>query len=109
MVYDGGIQFINKDIPFGEVEWIDNLQFGSKGEHALVAKVGEFRDGMRRNGKYTVLDPRDEERGWIQYDVKGKDEESKDLCEERCVVGWKEVDRVAERYCILVVKVTNDG
>ena len=65
MAYDGGIQFINKDIPFGEVEWIDNLWIGSKGEYALVAEVGKFWDGMKLNGKHTVLNSGDEGRRWI--------------------------------------------
>lgn len=112
MAYNGGIQFMDKDIPFGAVDWINNLRFDKKREHALVAKVGKFRDGMKLdgmklNGKHTVLDSGDEERGWIQYDVKGKDEESRDLCEERCIVVGKKAKEIA-KYYILVVKPTNE-
>ena len=56
--------------------------------------MGKFRDGMtldgmKLNGQHTLLDSGDKERGWIQYNVKGKDEESRDLCEERCVIVGK--------------------
>jgi hypothetical protein len=104
MAYDRGIQFMN--IPYSTVDWINNLRFDKEREHALVAEVGKFRDGMKLNGKHTVLDSGDEERGWIQYDVKGKDEESRDLCEERCVVVGKKAKEIA-KYYILVVKPTN--
>lgn len=99
---------MDKDIPFGEVDWITSLRFDQKREHALVAEVGKFRDGMKLNGKHTILDSGDKERGWIQYDVNGKGEESRDLCEERCVVVGKKADEIAKRYYILVVKLTNE-
>ena len=103
---------MDKDIPFGAVDWINNLRFDKKREHALVAEVGKFRDGMKLNGEHTVLDSGDIERGWIQYDIKGKDEESRDLCEERCVVVGKKANEkaneIAKKYYILVVKPTKE-
>jgi hypothetical protein len=42
MAYNGGIQFMN--IPFGTVDWIDNLRFDKGCELALITDVGEFRD-----------------------------------------------------------------
>jgi len=40
MAYNGGIQFI--DIPFGTVNWINNLRFDEGRELALITDVGEF-------------------------------------------------------------------
>ena len=109
MAYNGGIQFI--DIPFGTVNWIDNLQFDKGHELALITDVGEFRDcTMEPDGKhYAILDFGGTKRGWIQYDV----EEDKDLFKERCVVagkksGWHRLD--VKEYYILVVRPTSvDG
>ena len=91
MAYDGGIQFI--DIPFSDVDWIENLRFNGKHKHALVTDVGV---GVFRNcsleptdTSYAILDSRKVERverGWIQYDIKA----SGDLHDERCVVVGRE-------------------
>ncbi|KAF2807991.1 HET-domain-containing protein [Mytilinidion resinicola] len=106
MAYNGGIRFFDKDISFGTVDWIVNLRFDEECKHALIADVGKFQDGMKQCGKYAVLDSGGVERGWIQYDIeKDKDEEDKDLCEERCVVVGK-TKKVATKYYILVVRPT---
>jgi hypothetical protein len=125
MAYDGGIQFM--DIPFGDVDWNDNLRFDdlrfndwidklrfNKHKYALVTDVCVFRNcGLeQRNTSYAILDSSKAERGQIQYDV----EASEDLHAERCVVvGRKhnvEDDDVSgvEEYYILVVRPTSvDG
>ena len=85
MAYNGGIQFM--DIPFGTVDWIDNLRFDKGRELVLITDVGEFRDcTMEPDGKYyAILDFGRRKRGWIQYDA----EEDEDLFKERCVVVGK--------------------
>lgn len=111
MAYNGGIQFM--DIPFGTVDWIDNLRFDKGHELALITDVGEFRDcTMELDGKdYAILDFSSTKRGWIQYDVK----EDEDLFKERCVVVGKKSNKDGDRldikeYYILVVRPTSvDG
>ena len=85
MAYNGGIQFM--DIPFGTVNWIDNLRFDKGCELVLITDVGEFRDcTMEPDEKhYAILDFGRTKRGWIQYDV----EEDEDLFKERCAVAGK--------------------
>ena len=108
MAYNGGIQFM--DIPFGTVDWINNLRFDKEREPALITDIGEFRDcTMKPNGKrYVVLDVDGKKRGWIQYDV----EEGEDLCNERCVVAGKKPSKDEDRldvkeYYILVIRPTS--
>jgi len=110
MAYNGGIQFI--DIPFGTVDWINNLGFDEEREPALIADIGEFRDCiMEPDGKhYAILDFGTTKRGWIQYDVK----EDEDLFKERCVVVGKKSskdkdgDRLdVKEYYILVIRPTS--
>ena len=111
MAYNGGIQFIK--IPFGKVDWINNLQFDKGHELALITDVGEFRDcTMELDGKdYAILDFSRTKRGWIQYDVK----EDEDLFKERCVVVGKMSNKDRDgldikEYYILVVRPTSvDG
>jgi hypothetical protein len=111
MAYNGGIQFM--DIPFGTVDWIDNLRFDEECKHALITNVGEFRDcTMEPDGKYyAILDFSRTKRGWIQYDVK----EDEDLFKERCIVAGKKSSKYWDRlgvkeYYILVVRPTSvDG
>jgi len=85
-------------IPFGMVDWIDNLRFDKEREVALIADVGKFLDcTMRVDGQhYAVMCSDGTKRGWIQYDI----EEGGDLCKERCVVvgkvdEWENVDEVS--------------
>ena len=100
------------DIPFGTVDWIDNLRFDKGCELALITDVGEFRNcTMEPDGKYyAILDFGRTKRGWIQYDV-----EEGDLFKERCVVAGKKSikNRDSEdvkEYYILVVRPTSvDG
>ena len=75
------------DIPFGTVDWIDNLRFDEGHELALITDIGEFRDcTMEPDGKYyAILDFGRTKRGWIQYDV----EEDEDIFKEQCVVVGK--------------------
>jgi len=75
------------DIPFGIVDWINNLRFNKEREPALITDIGEFWDcTMELDGKhYTALDFGRIKRGWIQYDIEG----GEDLCKERCVVVGK--------------------
>jgi hypothetical protein len=112
MAYNGGIQFM--DIPFGTVDWIDNLRFDKGRELALITDVGEFRDcTMEPDGKHYAIRDSGRKRGWIQYDV----EEDEDLFKERCVVAGKKSikdkdgDRLdVKEYYILVVRPTSvDG
>jgi hypothetical protein len=65
MAYNGGIRFI--DIPFGTVDWIDNLWVKAGRELVLITDVGEFRDcTMELDGKdYAILDFGRTKRGWI--------------------------------------------
>ena len=102
------------DIPFGTVDWIDNLRFDKRRKLALITDIGEFQDcTMERDGKhYAILDFGRIKRGWIQYDV----EEDKDLFKERCVVAGKKSgknkiedgDRLdVKEYYILVVRPTS--
>src|SRR2546421_368714 len=89
MAYSGGIQFMN--IPFGRVDWIDNVRFDKDWELALIADLGGFRDCTTEpDGKhYEVLDSGGMKRGWIQYDV----EEGEELSKERCVVIGKKSNK----------------
>ena len=117
MAYNGGIQFM--DIPFGTVDWIDNLQFDKGHELALITDVGEFRDcTMEPDGKhYAILDFSRMKRGWIQYDI----EEDEDLFKERCVVVGKKFSKdkdkikdgvrldVKEYYILVVGPTSVDG
>lgn len=111
------------DIPFGRVDWIDNLRFDEERGHALITDVGGFRDCrmerlMEQDGKYyAVLDFGRTKRGWILYDV----EERGDLFKEHCVVvgmkSNKDNDKIEDgdgldvkEYYILVVSLTGvDG
>ncbi|KAH8593102.1 heterokaryon incompatibility protein-domain-containing protein [Bisporella sp. PMI_857] len=110
MAYGGGIRFLDKDIKFGTVDWIDNLRFHDVCEHALIADVGKFRDGMELDGNYAVINSGGMERGRAQYDVeKDKDKERRGLCEERCVVVGRKTKNGVKDYYILVVRPTGDG
>ena len=107
------------DIPFGTVDWIDNIQWFDEGrELVLITDVGEFRDcTMELDGKhYAILDFGRIKRGWIQYDVKGDE----DLSKERCVVAGKKSSKDKDKiedgdrlnvkeYYILVVRPTSMG
>ncbi|KAF2740329.1 hypothetical protein EJ04DRAFT_600351 [Polyplosphaeria fusca] len=77
MAYNGGIEFIVKGIEFGGL-----------------------REGTIRVEEYAVVDSGNEERGWLQYDVKVKNEESRDLCEKRCII----VVQHSADYLMLVVE-----
>lgn len=107
MAYNGGIQFMD-DIPFGEVAWARNLRFDKEREHALVADVGKFQDELKLDEEHAVLDSSNEKRGSIRYDVRGEDEETRDLCEARCVVVGMKAEEGAKTYYILVVKPTKE-
>ena len=82
MAYNGGIHFI--DIPFGTVDWINNLQFNKGRKLTLITDIGEFWDcTMEQDGKhYTILDFGRTKRGWIQYDIK----EGEDLFKEHNIL-----------------------
>jgi hypothetical protein len=112
MAYDGGIHFM--DIPFGNVDWNDNLRFNdlrfNEHKYALVTDVCVFRNcGLeQRDTSYAILDSSKAERGQIQYDV----EASEDLQAERCVVVGREScylhrhQSPTGKYYILVVRQT---
>ena len=96
------------DIPFGTVDWINNLRFDERRKLVLITDVGEFRDcTMGPDGKhYAILDFGRTKRGWIQYDI----EEGEDLFKERCVVVGKKSRLDVKEYYILVVRPTSvDG
>ena len=117
MAYNGGIKFM--DIPFGTVDWIDNLRFDEGRELVLIADVGEFRNcTMEPDGKhYAILDSGRTKRGWIQYDI----EEDEDLFKQQCVVAGKKSSKDEDKiedgdrldvkeYYILVARPTSmDG
>jgi len=105
MAYSGGIQFM--DIPLGEADWVDHLQFDEECDHAITANLGTFQNcTMELDGaRYAVLSS-GAERGWIQYDVEG----GKDLCKEQCVVvGRRSNSGIAEYYVLVVRSTSVDG
>lgn len=122
MAYDGGIQFM--DIPFGDVDWNNKLQFDKEIKHmifdifkrerryALAADIGVFRNCSleQRDISYAVLDSSKAERGQVWYDV----EAGGDPHTERCVVVGRDSHGIGEsknkKYYILVVRPTSvDG
>lgn len=106
MACTGAIQFI--DIPFGRVDWINNIWFDEVRETALIANVARFRScSMELDGDcYALFDIFKVKRGWIRYDVKGGTE----LCITKCVVvGRMEKNGGEEYYVIVVVPTSVDG
>jgi hypothetical protein len=120
MAYDGGVQFM--DIPFGGVDWVNNLRFDKKhnfmlfkkkGKHALITEIGGFRNCslQKKERCHAILDLSKTERGWIQYDITG----TKDLQAERCVVVGRKLYKdqhglIKRKYYMLVVRPTStDG
>jgi len=120
------------DIPIGNVDWNDRLQFDEKYRHALVTDVGLFQNCTmeQRDVSYAILNS-SKDIGRIQYDIEAsailnssKDigriqydiEASKDLHTELCVVVVgrgsyeDELGLWNEKYYILVVRPTSvDG
>lgn len=106
MAYDGVVQFM--DIPFGGVDWINNLRFDKKHKHALIIDIGAFRNCslQKKERCHAILDSSKTERGWIQYDITG----TEDLQAERCVVVGRKLheDQLKKtKYYILVVRPTS--
>ena len=98
------------DIPFDNINWINNLRFDKGHELALITDVGEFRDcTMELNRKYyAILDFGKMKRGWIQYNIK----EDKDLFKKQSIVTrrksskyWDRLD--VKKYYILVIRPTS--
>ena len=101
------------DIPYGDVNWNNRLQFDEKYRHALVTDVGLFQNCTmeQRDVSYAILNS-SKDIGRIQYDI----EASKDLHTELCVVVVgrgsyeDELGLWNEKYYILVVRPTSvDG
>ena len=85
MAYEGGIQFT--EVPFGNLDLFNDLEFAPQNKTALITKVWEFQDCylgevMPETSCHQILDSRGTERGWIMYDV----EDGEDLGGERGVV-----------------------
>ena len=101
------------DIPFGTVDWINNLRFNKGRKLTLITDVGEFRDCTIEPYRkyYAILDFGRTKRGWIQYDV----EVDEYLFKKQCVVVGKKSSEDGDRldikeYYILVVRPTRvDG
>ena len=100
------------DIPFSEVNQINNLRFDKGHELTLIIDVGEFRDCTIELDRkdYTILDFSRTKRGQIQYNIK----EDKDLFKERCIVVRKKSNKDGDildikEYYILVVRPTSIG
>ena len=103
MAYKGGIQFI--DVPFGKVEWFDQLQFDTVSDHAIITNLWTFQNCTVEVYKtwYAVLDSDGARRGRIHYDTEG----IKDPCEDHCIVIGKESNNGVYDYYVLIVRSTN--
>ena len=99
------------DIPFGTVDWIDNLRFDKEHKLALITDVGEFRDcTMELDGKdYIIWDFSRTKRGWIQYDVVVGKKSNKDFFKKRCVVVGKKSNKdLFKKRSVVVGKSNKD-
>lgn len=110
MAYEGGIQFIPlTDLPYGELDVFEDLQFAKGVKGALITKVWVFkgchlnREASSETARQHIMDSSGTKRGWVMYDV----EDGKDFCQERCVVvGRSRLSRTSNSrdYHILVVR-----
>jgi hypothetical protein len=105
MAYTGGIEFVNID--FGKLDLFKNLSFDEKDKQALITNAWEFQDCHLKEtekaeleaARREILDSCETERGWIMYDIEGKE----NFLSERCVVvgtGWED----QSEYHILIVR-----
>ncbi|KAI0506833.1 heterokaryon incompatibility protein-domain-containing protein [Xylaria bambusicola] len=111
MAYGGSIRFM--EIPFGDVDWAQNLRFieeeEGKKNHVLLTDVGVFWNCSleQRDASYAVLDSSKVERGQIWYDI----EVSIDPHTERCIVVGRNSPGgehgSSNKYYILVVRRTS--
>jgi len=95
------------DIPFGIINWINNLRFNKRRELVLIAYIGKFWDCIIEPDRkhYAILDFGRTKKGWIQYNV----EEDEDLFKERYIIVGKKSseDGDVKEYYILVVRPTS--
>jgi hypothetical protein len=103
MAYTRGIEFM--DVDFGKLDLFENLSFDGKDNQALITNVWEFQDCHLKEtakakpeaARREILDSCKTERGWIIYDVKGKEDF---LLERAVVVGSKD----QSEYYMLIVR-----
>lgn len=105
MAYNGRILFMN--IPFGRVEWLDNIRFEDERMLSLTASIHKFQNCTTNlvKTRHVVVDSGRVERGWIRYDV----ENVTDIFLTRCVIiGRYRKARLwgPNYYFVLVVKRT---
>ena len=105
MAYRGGIKFV--DVSFAasdDVRWQIELKFDRERNDALTGPLGKFWKctAIQKETRYTVLDSRETERGWLQFDA----EDSADLDIQKCVVVGRTGRGPEIKYFILVVRPT---
>jgi len=106
MAYTGGIEFMNVD--FGELDLFKNLGFDKKDNQALITDVWEFQDCHLKEtekaesevARREILDSYKTKRGWLMYNVKGKE----DFLSERGVVVGRTGSEDQSEYLMLIVK-----
>jgi hypothetical protein len=105
MAYRGGIKFV--DVPFAisdEIRWQIELKFDEERNYALTGSLGKFWKCtiIRGETRHVILDYRETERGWLQFDA----EDSTDLDLQKCVVVGRTGRGPQIKYFILVVRPT---
>ncbi|KAG4436739.1 hypothetical protein IFR05_007793 [Cadophora sp. M221] len=105
MSYRGGIKFV--DVSFAtldDIRWLIELKFDGERNYALTGSLGKFWKCtiIRGETRYVVLDYKETERGWLQFDV----EDSTDLDLQKCVVVGRTGRGPEIKYFILVVRPT---
>jgi hypothetical protein len=106
MAYTGGIEFM--DVGFGKLDLFENLSFDKQDKQALITNVWEFQDCHLKEteraeseaARHTILDSCETERGWIMYDVDGKE----DFLSQRGVVVGRTSSEDRLEYHMLIVK-----
>jgi hypothetical protein len=80
------------------------LKFDGERNYALTGSLGKFWKCtiIQKESRYAILDYRETERGWLQFDV----EDSTDLDMQKCVVVGSTGREKEIKYFILVVQPT---
>jgi hypothetical protein len=105
MAYRGGIKFV--DVSFAasdDIRWQIELKFDREQNDALIGSLGKFWKCtiIQKETRYVILDSRETERGWLQFDV----EDGTDLDMQKCVVVGRTGRGPEIQYFILVVRPT---
>lgn len=105
MAYRGAIKFV--DVSFAasdDICWQIELKFDAERSDALTGSLGKFWKCtiIQQETRYAILDSRETERGWLQFDV----EDSTDLDMQKCVVVGRTGRGPEIKYFILVVRPT---